>query len=82
MTDSNSNNRTLQTNNVIEIRKVVDPTNGSVVKKEQSVIQTVGCDKIVMKTSYRGPQGPKGDTSMFNDLDIPSLSQRFLNKLV
>jgi hypothetical protein len=66
----------------IEIRRVTGPGDPSVVQKEQSVIRTVGCDKFVLKTSYRGPQGPRGDTSSFNDLEIPSLRQRFLNKLV
>lgn len=75
-----SNDRILQINNKVEIRKIEAPS-GAVVKKEQSIIQTVGCDKIVMKTSYRGPQGPKGDTSSFNDLDIPSLANRFLGRL-
>jgi hypothetical protein len=78
MTDSNT--RPLRVNNVIEVRRVLEPTNGSVVTKEQSVIQTVGCDKIVMKTSYRGPQGPRGDTATFNDLEIPSLAQRFRSR--
>lgn len=53
----------------------------SIVGIQQPGVQVKDCDKIVIRTSYRGPQGPKGDTSTFNDLDIPSLKARFLNRL-
>jgi hypothetical protein len=53
----------------------------SIVGIQQPGVQVKDCEKIVIRTSYRGPQGPKGDTSTFNDLDIPSLKARFLTRL-
>ena len=72
---------TLQTNNVFEIRRVL-PAPDAIVTKTNSVIKKVGCDKIVLKTSYRGPQGPIGDTAQFDDLVIDDLSVIFLGRLI
>lgn len=75
-----SDDVTLQTNDVIEVRRVL-PAPNAVVGKEQAVIKTVGCDKIVLKTTYQGPQGPKGDTAEFDDLEIDDLTLRFTARL-
>ena len=72
---------TLQTNEVVEIRRIVNAPD-SVVTKEQSVIKKVGCDKIVLKTSYRGAQGPRGEAAVIDDFEIESLLERFQSRLV
>jgi hypothetical protein len=76
-----TNDPTLQVNDVIEVRRVL-PAPNAVVGKEQAVIKILGCDKIVLKTTYAGPPGPKGDTAEFDDLEIPSLALRFQSRLV
>lgn len=75
-----SDDITLQTNDIIEVRRVVAAPD-AVVGKEQAVMKVIGCEKYVLKTTYHGMPGAKGDTSTFNDLEIESLAARFLGRL-
>lgn len=75
-----SDDPTLQVNDIIEVRRIVAAPD-AVVGMEQAEVKVIGCEKYVLKTTYSGMPGAKGDTSTFNDLEIDSLVELFLSRL-
>ncbi len=67
-------------NQQLVIQNNEDPT-AVQIEHPEAIIRRVGCEKIILKTSLMGPAGPMGETSTFNDLEIPSLAARFLSRL-
>jgi hypothetical protein len=63
---------TLQINDLVEVRRIVGA---------EQAVKVCTTDTYVLKTTYVGIPGAKGDTSSFNDLEIASLADRFLGRL-
>lgn len=78
-------------NDLTEIRKVDDVSGIQVVHAADLALTATenvgirnisGCEQIILKTSYEGAQGPKGDTGDVNSFVLPDLAARFRAGLI
>jgi hypothetical protein len=76
----NANDPTLQINDIVEVRRVLAAP-AAVDYTEQATIKVIGCEKYVLRTTYMGLPGHKGDPGTVDDFVIEDLTTRFLGRL-